>query len=150
MKSSWFAVAVHAMALLSQSNEGYSSAFVAGSVNTNPAFLRRVLAVLGRANLVESREGRDGGYRLTRPADQITLAEVYRVTSRGETLLERPSDTSPLCPIGSGIPDAFSEIVDSVERNVELELGRHTIADLATSALAYGITGSRREFLTME
>ncbi|MGH2548855.1 MAG: RrF2 family transcriptional regulator [Thermomicrobiales bacterium] len=141
MKSSWFAVAVHAMALLSQSSEGYSSAFVAGSVNTNPAFLRRVLAVLGRANLVESREGRDGGYRLTRPADQITLAEVYRATSRGDTLLERPSDTSHLCPIGSGMPEAFAEIADTVERNVELELGVHTIADLANSALAHGIAG---------
>lgn len=150
MKSSWFAVAVHAMALLSQSSEGYSSAYIAASVNTNPAFLRRVLAVLGRANLVEAREGRDGGYRLTRPAGQISLAEVYRVTSRDDTLLERPSDTNPLCPIGSGIPAAFSEVVDAVEQSVERELGRYSVADLADRALAYGITGSQRKVANMD
>src|SRR4051812_19640219 len=76
---SWFAMAVHALALLARSPGGYPSAYLAGSVNPHAVFLRKVVAHLVRAGLVVAREGREGGYRLARPAERITLADVYRV-----------------------------------------------------------------------
>lgn len=42
-------------------------------------FLDGILAELRRAGIIESRRGPDGGHRLARPADAITLAEVMRV-----------------------------------------------------------------------
>lgn len=38
--------------------------------------VRKILKTLTRAGLVESARGSDGGYRLARPAEQITAAEV--------------------------------------------------------------------------
>jgi Rrf2 family protein len=136
MKDRWFAVATHSLALLSQSDEGQSSASIAGSVGTNPAFLRRVLALLAKGGLLDVREGRDGGYRLSRPAESITLAEVYRITSRGDTLLEPHQETNVRCPIGAGMPATFAEIAEAVEITTLDALSKRTIAEVAQRALA--------------
>lgn len=74
----WFRVAVQALAVLAQSDGNCPSAAISAEVDAHAVFLRRVLAHLVRFQIVEAREGRDGGYRLARPADRITLAEVYR------------------------------------------------------------------------
>lgn len=42
-------------------------------------FLQQVLLALRRAGVVASRAGRRGGYRLARPADEITVGDVLRV-----------------------------------------------------------------------
>jgi Rrf2 family protein len=41
-------------------------------------FLQNILLQLRRRGLLQSQRGTDGGYRLARPADQITLADVIR------------------------------------------------------------------------
>jgi Rrf2 family protein len=43
-----------------------------------PAYLEHLAARLRRAELVESRRGAHGGYSLSRPAEDITMAEVVR------------------------------------------------------------------------
>jgi Rrf2 family iron-sulfur cluster assembly transcriptional regulator len=42
----------------------------------SPAYLEQLLAGLRRRGLVESTRGPGGGYRLARPADEITVARV--------------------------------------------------------------------------
>lgn len=43
-----------------------------------PKFLAAILTDLRRAGLVQSQRGLEGGYRLARPADRITAADVIR------------------------------------------------------------------------
>jgi Rrf2 family protein len=73
----WFPVAVQALIHLANADKGCSSAEMAPHLQAHAAFLRRVLAQLGRAGLISAREGRAGGYSLARPAAAITLADVY-------------------------------------------------------------------------
>jgi Rrf2 family transcriptional regulator, repressor of oqxAB len=80
--SGWFPVAVQALVYLAQSDAACSSSAMAPELNAHAVFRRRVLAQLGRANQIEAREGRDGGYRLARSPEQITLAVVYRAVPR--------------------------------------------------------------------
>src|SRR5690606_35059920 len=42
-------------------------------------FLDAILGELRNAGFVQSRKGKDGGYRLARPADEITMGHVIRV-----------------------------------------------------------------------
>ncbi len=42
-------------------------------------FLEQILLDLKRHGLLESRRGKNGGYALLRPADQITFGEVLRI-----------------------------------------------------------------------
>ncbi len=41
-------------------------------------FLRAILNELRRVGIVTSQRGNDGGYQLARPADEITIGEVFR------------------------------------------------------------------------
>ena len=137
-KAGWFALAAHALALLARSPEGYPSAYLAGSVNTHPVFLRRVLARLVRAGLVETREGRDGGYCLARAADRITLAEVYRLMRAEGPLPPSPAEPNPLCEVGSGIRAALGEVASRAEDRLVRELEQHTVAELSECAVLLG------------
>lgn len=44
-----------------------------------PRFLEGILAEVRRGGLVDSKRGAEGGYRLARDADQVTVAEVVRI-----------------------------------------------------------------------
>src|SRR5258708_7865897 len=124
----WFAVAVQALVMLASSDRVCPSATIAGQVNSHAVFLRRVLAQLVRANIVEAREGRDGGYQLARPADQITLAEVFRAVKASGALAPLPEPPAELaCATGwTGMQAAMGEIVEETEARIIEVLGRHT------------------------
>ena len=126
-----FAQAVHALVLLARSPAPATSAVLAGSVNTDAACLRKVLATLARAGLVEAFEGRDGGYRLTRSAAEISLAEVYAAVSRAPLLPPNPAAANPRCPISVAMGPALAEIAADAEARFQEALARRTLADVA-------------------
>jgi Rrf2 family transcriptional repressor of oqxAB len=138
MASGWFSMSLHALALLATSKDGFSSKYLAGSVNTNAVFLRRVLAQLVRAGIIETREGRDGGYRLLKVPEQLTLAEVYKVMEMEQALAPSPAEPNPACPIGLGIASAFQQLSTEVEHTILSVLERYTVADMRDLALSYG------------
>ena len=85
--SSRFAVAVHILTLLETGRgEPLTSEYMAGSVNTNPSVVRRILTLLARAGLTRARMGAGGGTVLARPAGEITLRDVYRAVECEERL----------------------------------------------------------------
>jgi Rrf2 family transcriptional regulator, cysteine metabolism repressor len=60
--------------------EGYVAVAAMAEAQGLPAkFLEQLLMALKRARLVKSRKGPHGGYRLARPAEKISLAEVIRL-----------------------------------------------------------------------
>lgn len=60
--------------------EGYVAvAAMAKAQGLPPKFLEQLLMALKRARLVKSQKGPHGGYRLARPAEKISLAEVIRL-----------------------------------------------------------------------
>lgn len=139
MPSGWFSMSLHALAVLSQSKEGYTSCYIAGSVNTNAVFLRRVLARLVKAGIIETREGRDGGYRLAKPANQITLAEVYKAMELENALAPSPAEPNPACPVGAGISLAFDEIALEVEKSIIQTLEKYTVEQIADRAIQFAL-----------
>lgn len=142
MAPGWFAAALHALALIANAQVAYPSAQIAASLNVHPVFARRILAVLVKSGLLAAREGRDGGYRLTRPAEQITLAEVYRVMGSEALISPSPNPPDPLCPVGAGIQGALGEVTSDAELAFLEVLSWRTIADLANRAVELGEAGS--------
>jgi DNA-binding IscR family transcriptional regulator len=134
----WFAIGVHALALPARTPGTTPSAHIAGSVNTHAVSLRRVVVRFVRAGLVISHEGRDGGYRLARPAAEITLADVYRALRAAGPLPPSSAVPNPQCPVGSGIRAALGEVADEAERRLLDDLAGHTIAEVSGRAVALG------------
>jgi Rrf2 family protein len=62
------------------SEEAYISIeTIATAQNIPPKFLEQIMLALKRAKYLRSLKGQHGGYRLAKPADKITLAEVIRL-----------------------------------------------------------------------
>jgi Rrf2 family protein len=49
---------------------------VAAALGVPSNYLSKILYILGRAGLVNSERGRGGGYRLAKPADRMSIADV--------------------------------------------------------------------------
>lgn len=133
-----FAIATHALALLAMSDEEHASREVASSINTHPVFLRRVMAALCRAGIVEAREGRGGGYRLARPAERVSLSEVYEAVEPEGALGCSPCEPNAECPVGAGIRAAFEEAAQSGHDGLLRGLAERTVADVARRAVTLG------------
>jgi len=126
-----FAVAVHALALIDHfDGNRLTSKTIAGSVGTNASFVRRLLSMLARADIVESSAG-IAGARLARPAAKITLLDIYRaVDMGGEHRLAIHGDPDPRCTIGRYIEGALDAVIVPAEQAFESQLERRTLADV--------------------
>lgn len=127
-----FAVAVHILTLLhTQRGEPATSEFIASSVNTNPSLIRRLLGQLARAGLTTSQMGTGGGALLARPADRITLRDVYRAVDEDRSVIPLHPTPCPQCPVGRHITAALKRRVDAAERAMQEALAGTTVAELA-------------------
>jgi Rrf2 family protein len=101
-----------------------SCATLAAAQRLPAPMLEQLLLQLRRAGLLESRRGRQGGFRLARPPGSIPLAEVLAAVAAD------PSD-----PAFEPIPAAASERVTAalerrLRRAMERELARLTLEEL--------------------
>src|SRR6266849_6629882 len=80
-------------------------------------FLELILASLKQGGFVESRRGAEGGYRLARPSDLITIGEVLRFVEDGKKTRRTT-------------PDAFTDLWKRVDASISTILDRTTFAEL--------------------
>lgn len=73
--------AVRAMVVLAASDESVSVESLAEQQGLPAKFLGAILSDLRRGGLVTSQRGPDGGFRLAKDANKITVAEVLRTVS---------------------------------------------------------------------
>jgi Rrf2 family protein len=135
MLSSKLTVGIHILTLLALTqDEVVTSEYIAGSVNTNSVVIRRLLGLLREAGYVESRGGVGGGWTLKVKPERITLLDVVRaVEPEGETIALHKSDPNPLCPVGRNIQRVLKGVYDEVERRMDEQLARTTVASVLES-----------------
>ncbi|SEA15544.1 RrF2 family transcriptional regulator [Rubrimonas cliftonensis] len=63
------------------------------------AHITKVVHELGRAGYLETLRGRGGGFRLARPAAEISVGEVVRLTEGPIELVECFNPSSNTCPL---------------------------------------------------
>ncbi len=90
-------------------------------------FLVQIFQDLKRAGLVSSTRGAAGGYRLTRPPQEITLADVLDVVEGHSEPTTCASSASPLAPV---LLDVCRELFDARREH----LAGVTLADLVGRA----------------
>jgi Rrf2 family protein len=131
--SSRFAFAVHVLSLLSlQEGVPLSSEMIAGSVNTNPALIRRLLTMLADAGLTTAQLGAGGGALLARPPDEITLLEVYHAVDDAQLFAMHREEPNPACMVGRNIQTVLRGIISEAQQAMEASLASRTLADATT------------------
>lgn len=109
------------------------SADIAEHAGTNPVVVRRVLGSLRRAGLLSSEGGHSGGWRLARPPQEITLADVYLALD--ERLVTPEHDQkSHDCAVAHAFHDQVSKVMTEVEESLIHKLGQTTIFEIRETA----------------
>lgn len=109
------------------------SEFIAGSVNTNPVVIRRILGRLRTAGLVKSHPGVNGGWLLCKSASDITLADVRLAMEEGSPFTMHTNAPNPACTVGRHIQGVLGHVFGHAERAMHDDLSRSTIAALVQS-----------------
>jgi Rrf2 family protein len=95
-------------------------------------FLENILLQLRNAGLIESRRGADGGYRLARPAAEITLADVIRAI---DGPLAGVSGQRPETLDFQGRAEPLRDVWIAVRASLRGVLENVTLADVAAGEL---------------
>ncbi len=136
--SSRFTVALHIFTCVEVFKDEYkvTSDFLAGSINTNPVIIRKILTQLKNAGLIEVARG-TGGITVTKPLNEITFYDVYEAIEPVENgdLFRFHENPNPECPVGRNIHALLDQKLQSIQGAMEDEMKRYTIDDLRSGAL---------------
>lgn len=121
-----------AVELAAADGETRKVADLAAAQNIPPRFLENILLALRRAGLVQSRRGADGGFRLTRSPELITLADVLRAV---EGPLANVQGVAPDQVAYEGAAAALRDVWVAVRASMRVVLERVTLAEVASGAL---------------
>ncbi|MFH7013321.1 Rrf2 family transcriptional regulator [Flavobacterium sp. FlaQc-52] len=132
MISGKFAITIHILTLLTKfPNDYLSSEFIAGSINLNPVLVRKEIANLKANHIVESKEGKNGGTKLSKAASNITLKEVFEMTLDTINLGYAKNQPNPDCPVGKKINQNLAELYAEMNEKVSLQLSGITLEDFS-------------------
>lgn len=130
--SSRFSVAIHILALLEiNKDEVCTSEYLAGSINTNPVVVRKIIGMLKKASLVKVRPG-IAGTELGKDLSDITLFDVYKAVN---VVLEKELFTihdnpNPECLVGKNIQDTIEPFFIEAQVAMEEVLKSRTLKDV--------------------
>ncbi|MCG5462095.1 Rrf2 family transcriptional regulator [Micromonospora sp. NPDC053740] len=97
------------------------------------SFLQGILLDLRRAGLLHSHRGADGGYALTRPADEITVGDVLRAVGGSLTTVRGlPAERAGYHGVAAGLTDVWLAVHGAIATVVDST----TLTDLLTHAPA--------------
>ncbi|WP_219838056.1 Rrf2 family transcriptional regulator [Paenibacillus sp. R14(2021)] len=125
-----FGWGLQALIVLASNANQCSSAEIAEQIQCEPTALRKVLAQLVEAGIIEVRQGRSGGYQLTRAPVRITLFEIYTSLHEEQPQWDRMLDTTGNHSFGQMVNESFQKIMTDINSQVRLVLGNYTVADL--------------------
>ncbi len=132
MIATHFSVATHIMLLMTlEPASRLTSPRLAGSVNTNPVVVRRIMRLLSHAGLVRVRRGQ-GGAALGRPPSRISLDDVWLAVNPVRLpLLPLHANPDPECPVGRHVPSIFGERFGAAEIAMRDALAAITLEAIA-------------------
>ena len=131
--SSRFTIALHIFTCVETFKNDYkiTSDFLAGSINTNPVIIRKILTQLKNAGLITVARG-TGGISPTRPLKEISFYDVYQAIEPVENgdLFNFHSSPNRQCPVGKNIHALLDDKLKTIQLAMENEMKKYTLDDL--------------------
>ena len=125
-----FSIAVHVLAAIAHHDGVFASEILAGSVNANPVFVKRILVKLSKAKLAKTTVGKSGGYGLARSPENISLLDIYSAVSPPDAFAIHTYPIRKECIVSSNIKEVMSDILVDTQEAVHRELRQTTLADV--------------------
>ncbi|UQS84873.1 Rrf2 family transcriptional regulator [Apilactobacillus apisilvae] len=128
--------AIHILTYVSISDSidnDLSSRAIAGSIESNPSLVRRLMANLSKANLLKSSQGKVN-IKLGRSAKEISILDVYKAIEEPDLLHVDP-DTNVKCIVGANIQKTLNSAYNKIQKQAESEMDKISIYDIMNDIL---------------
>ncbi len=130
MYSTKLSVSVHIMSVVAlTTDQPVTSEYIASSIHTNPALVRRLMSRLSKAQLIET-STKIGVTGLAKKAEEITLLDIFLAVEDHLTLFGIHSNTNQECPVGAKIEDTLKHLYGNIQSAAENEMSAITLADI--------------------
>jgi Rrf2 family protein len=130
MVNQQFTFALHILSALAFAGEKMDSQELAGSVNTNPVVVRRLLRALARAGLVRTFAGKNGGAILRRSPDRISLCQIYDAVQVRPVIAVSQRKPDPHCAVSCQMKSIATCVADGAEAAVRRHLRQITLSQI--------------------
>ena len=126
-----FGTGLHIMVALAY-NPGVrlSSTDLASSIDVNPVTVRRVISELSASGLVDTQTGPGGGAMLARPANRITVQEIYEALGEPPFIEGHPKAPQQHCIVSACMPRVFDRLNEAVTQKAAPVLRNTTLQRL--------------------
>src|ERR1700732_3586843 len=133
-----FSVSVHIMTALGDHHgEPVTSAHLTASVRAHESQVRSVLSKLVKASLVATARGRNGFSSLGRPANKISLLEIYQAVEAPPVFSIHEYPMEKTCRTSCTHKGAMAELLEDTQRAFEARLGRRMLSEMVAKARSY-------------
>lgn len=126
---SWFSLAIQALVVMANHEGVCPSGELAEKLNSKSVLLRKILRHLVKTELIQAKEGRDGGYYLVKDPKDIKLSDVYDAM-KSETFPKGFFDVKSKECFAPSTRESLFELRDEMESWVVDGLKQKTIRDL--------------------
>ena len=130
MVNQQFTFAVHIMTSLAFADGMMDSKALARSVNTNPVVVRRILLALREAGLVETAAGKNGGARLRKKPDAISLRDIYDAVEARPIIAISERKAWRSCPVSCRMNQIMTAVAKKAEDAMRAHLAATTLRKL--------------------
>ncbi|KQN55691.1 transcriptional regulator [Erwinia sp. E602] len=115
-----------------------TSKMLADGLEANPSFVRKMMVPLTRDGIIVSTLGRSGTIRLGRPADQITLCDIYSAVIEDKPLMACRPEVPARCTVSANACWYFKELAWEAEQASLAVLAKRTVAEALRDILQRG------------
>lgn len=125
-----FSSAIHTLILIAAANKAITSEDIAGSVGTNASYIRKIIGLLKKRDIVESHRG-ISGFKLKPKSEDLTLLQIYQAVSETESprLFDLHQNSNDECIVGRHIKPVLTGMFTELEDAFACALAKKTLAD---------------------
>src|SRR6267143_423509 len=133
-----FSVCVHIItSLVDHHGEHVTSAHLSASLRSHDSQVRGVLSNLVNAGLVVTSRGRNGFSSLSRPANKISLLEIYKAVEAPPAFSIHHYPKERTCRTSCTHKQAMVELLEDTQRAFEARLGQRMLSEMVAKARSY-------------
>ena len=125
-----FSSAIHALILIAESDKPLTSEDIARSVGTNASYIRKIICLLKKKDIIESHRG-ISGFSLKLKSEDLTLLKIYQAVNETERpcLFDLHQNPSDKCIVGRHIKPVLTGMFAEMEDTFAQTLAKRTLAD---------------------
>lgn len=130
-KDSRLSRVLHVLIHMDRHCEQATSETLSQMLNTNAVVVRRTMAGMRKLGYVSSEGGHGGGWKLTKPLEDITLYDVYRAMGEPPLFNLGPPEEHPECLVARAVDAALKDAMQAAEDQLLARFRSITVAQLA-------------------